>query len=934
MAVKMPSATDEPAASARLELRPMRRLAALCAATLTFAGLAAVPAAAVAVEPLPTLVINEVESNGGIPGDWIELYNTGDAPVDAAGLVLKDNDDTHRFEIPAGTTIAAHSAAAFDVETAYGLGKADSARLYLGDGSTLIDSYSWTAHADETYGRCPDGIGAFVDTDAATKGAPNQCPPPAGAADIRINEVESNGGTPGDWVELYNTGSAAVDLTGWIFRDNDDSHTLLVPAQTLQPGAYTWFQTDVANGFGLGSADSARLFLPDGATVIDSYTWSAHAATTYGRCPDGTGAFVTTLSSTQGSANDCQPLRLSEIESSGGTPGDWIELVNLSNTDVDASGYVLKDNDDSHVFTIPVGTTIPALGYAAFDVESAFGLGSADSARLFSPAGDLVDTYSWTAHAATTYARCPDPRGAFAVSAAPTKGEANSCIGEVSVSPWPGSGDVRIVDTSATVFAPDGKDLSGLVYEASGTGERGTLWAVNNGGGTLFRLQWTGTDWAPAPGSASSGTVLHYADGTGAIDSEGVTIAGGSSAGGVYVASERDNSNKNVGRPSVLRYDVTGAGASLNASDEWNLSAFLPVGLGANSGLEGIAWIPDAALVAGGLIDESTLAAYSPASYAGHGDGLFFVGVEGTAKVYAVALLPGGVSKLVATIDPGLGVVAEVAYDAASDQLWALCDDACNGEAAMLQIADSGPHAGSFQVVERYANPAGMLDSIANEGFAFATADLCVDGTKPVFYADDNGTDDHALREGSIDCTAVPGGTDPGDGSGGGTPGDGSGGGSGGGTPGDGSGGAGGLAPSGPDASVPAAPGEGDLIDANRGGATAPGSAVAGSVVTIAVDPAHAGKIVHGWIFSTPTYLGVGVVALDGSVSFTIPAGLPAGDHRIAVVDASGAVLGWSPLTVELAQTGAAASGWLPAGALLLGVGVVLVTAARRPRRA
>jgi hypothetical protein len=137
----------------------MRRLAALCAATLTFAGLAAVPAAAVAVEPLPTLVINEVESNGGTPGDWIELYNTGDAPVDAAGLVLKDNDDTHRFEIPAGTTIAAHSAAAFDVETAYGLGKADSARLYLGDGSTLIDSYSWTAHADETYGRCPDGIG-------------------------------------------------------------------------------------------------------------------------------------------------------------------------------------------------------------------------------------------------------------------------------------------------------------------------------------------------------------------------------------------------------------------------------------------------------------------------------------------------------------------------------------------------------------------------------------------------------------------------------------------------------------------------------------------------------------------------------------------------------------------------------------------------------
>jgi hypothetical protein len=55
---------------------------------------------------------------------------------------------------------------------------------------------------------------------------------------IVINEVESNGGVPGDWAELHNDGPAAVDLSGWIFRDNDDTHTYLIPSgTTLAPGA-------------------------------------------------------------------------------------------------------------------------------------------------------------------------------------------------------------------------------------------------------------------------------------------------------------------------------------------------------------------------------------------------------------------------------------------------------------------------------------------------------------------------------------------------------------------------------------------------------------------------------------------------------------------------------------------------------------------------
>jgi len=34
---------------------------------------------------------------------------------------------------------------------------------------------------------------------------------------------------PGEWVELINNGTAAVDLTGWVVRDNDDTHVFAIP---------------------------------------------------------------------------------------------------------------------------------------------------------------------------------------------------------------------------------------------------------------------------------------------------------------------------------------------------------------------------------------------------------------------------------------------------------------------------------------------------------------------------------------------------------------------------------------------------------------------------------------------------------------------------------------------------------------------------------
>jgi hypothetical protein len=298
----------------------------------------------------PNVVINEVESNGGTPGDWVELYNAGRGTADLSGYRFKDSDDTHTFyTLPAGTSLAPGAYLVLEeAQFGFGLGGADSARVFAPSGETPVAAYAWTTHAPLTYGRCPNATGDFQPNSSATKGAPNDCTPPvfdagadAGSADagfdggsdagadageslsIVLNEVESSGGTPGDWVELYNTGSSAVDLSGYRFKDNDDTHAFYtLPAGTsVAPGAYLLLE-EAQFGFGLGSADSARLFGPSGDAPVLSYSWTAHAPVSYGRCPNGTGVFGPNTTSTKGATNDCSvPVDAgADAESDAGSP--------------------------------------------------------------------------------------------------------------------------------------------------------------------------------------------------------------------------------------------------------------------------------------------------------------------------------------------------------------------------------------------------------------------------------------------------------------------------------------------------------------------------------------------------------------------------------------------------------------------------------------
>ena len=140
--------------------------------------------------------------------------------------------------------------------------------------------------------------------------------------------------------------------------------------------------------------------------------------------------------------------------------------------------------------------------------------------------------------------------------------------------------------------------------------------------------------------------------------------------------------------------------------------------------------------------------AYNPADYADHGAGLFFVGVEQTGRIIAYALNRStGAFTRVATIASGFPAVMELTYEPESTHLWAVCDDSCDGRTATLDVAQSGPNAGTSLVTNTYERPAGM-PNLNNEGFAIAPQAECVNGLKPVFWTDDSNTGGHALRTG------------------------------------------------------------------------------------------------------------------------------------------------------------------------------------------
>jgi hypothetical protein len=280
-------------------------------------------------DSMNSVVITEINHDSAADfgtGDWIELYNGYETPLDVSGWRIRDDDDIQSYVLPLHTTIdpggylvVAREVLAFTelfpgVTTvvggfAFGFDGNDAVRLYDAAGDLVdIVNYDtglyWPSGADGTGSTLglrgtdldngtPDNWGVTLPN--GTPGAPNTF---TEGSLIVINEINYNPSVEvpsEDWVELYNTGAEAIDLSGWVLRDDNDDHTFTLPSGTMidadgylvlcrDAAAFAAVFPTVGNAigsfiFGLSNnGDTVRLFdaggvLVDVVVYDDGYPW-------------------------------------------------------------------------------------------------------------------------------------------------------------------------------------------------------------------------------------------------------------------------------------------------------------------------------------------------------------------------------------------------------------------------------------------------------------------------------------------------------------------------------------------------------------------------------------------------------------------------------------------------------------------------------------
>ena len=304
----------------------------------------------------PTVVINEIESNGD-ETDWVEIMNIGTQSIDISNWYLLDNDPIgHKTEstpLPEGTILEPGALYVFDQnkDFTFGLGKEDQAVIYDASGNSVA-SYEWTSHANGVYARIPDGTGEFQDFSTSTKGKKNKVVNP-----VVINEVQSNDPNNGpDWVELANPTAENLDISGLVLMDEKDKDPYTISEGTEIPanGFLVIYQDDSGVSgfkFGLGKGDSLRLF--ENGEEIASTTWPAgtHTNPTWGLYPDINGdTYKNTQEATPGAAN-----KFADIPNVIAWPGsDTVNVFDTTSTFLeDSSGL---DFSNGRLYAIDNGT--------------------------------------------------------------------------------------------------------------------------------------------------------------------------------------------------------------------------------------------------------------------------------------------------------------------------------------------------------------------------------------------------------------------------------------------------------------------------------------------------------------------------------------------------------------------------------------------------
>ena len=274
--------------------------------------------------------------------------------------------------------------------------------------------------------------------------------------DVVINElmadnktiVADEDGVYSDWIEIFNAGTAPVDLTNYSLSDDAAApRKWIFPVTTLAPGAYLtiWASGNdrktspdsLHTNFKLSNLGEHIGLYDETGLLVDGFHFGNQLADiSYGRFPDADSALELFTTPTFSSANIHSPppqqntLVVNEILASNKTDradgdgdySDWVEIYNAGNASVDIAGYTLTDNSDlPQMWTFPAATLSPGefllvfasgknRGSAGSELHTNFKLGSAgEFIGLYDAAGALVSSFNFgVQNSDVSFGRLPD----------------------------------------------------------------------------------------------------------------------------------------------------------------------------------------------------------------------------------------------------------------------------------------------------------------------------------------------------------------------------------------------------------------------------------------------------------------------------------------------------------------------------------------------
>ena len=277
--------------------------------------------------------INEVMSSNGTTiadedgafEDWIEIYNYGTTTVNLNNFGLSDQtDNPYKWRFP-NIQLAAKE---YIIVWASDKNRiSDKTKLHTNfkiksggetviltntSGTKISESPAVALATDKSYGRIPNGNGNWTFLNTPSPKANNSGASSAVVEKVAINEfvssnisgIKDENGDFEDWIEIYNYGSVAVNLSGFgLSDDRATPYKWVFPAVTISPNQYILVFASSKDRSNAGSelhtnfkigAGGETLFLTNDNGLLISGGPSANLVedTSYGRKPDGTGSWL------------------------------------------------------------------------------------------------------------------------------------------------------------------------------------------------------------------------------------------------------------------------------------------------------------------------------------------------------------------------------------------------------------------------------------------------------------------------------------------------------------------------------------------------------------------------------------------------------------------------------------------------------------------